>query len=83
MNINAMDGHAEFTWDDDLRKRIRRGAGEWNSVEIVSKGNDVSNYLNGTLLSHVTKHDFPESGWIGIQSESGAIQYRNMRIKPE
>jgi mono/diheme cytochrome c family protein len=83
MNINAMDGHAEFTWDDDLRKRIRRGAGEWNSVEIVSKGNEVSNYLNGTLLSHVTKHDFPESGWIGIQSESGAIQYRNMRIKPE
>jgi hypothetical protein len=73
MNINAMDGHADFTFDDELRKRVRHPAGEWNTVEIVSKGNDVSNYLNGTLLSHVSKHDFPESGWIGIQAESGAI----------
>jgi mono/diheme cytochrome c family protein len=83
MNINAMDGHADFTFDDELRKRVRHLAGEWNTVEIVSKGNEVSNYLNGTLLSHVSKHDFPESGWIGIQAESGAIRYRNMRIKPE
>jgi mono/diheme cytochrome c family protein len=83
MNINAMDGHADFTFDDELRKRVRRPAGEWNAVEIVSKGNEVWNYLNGTLLSHVSKHDFPESGWIGIQSESGPMQYRNMRIKPQ
>lgn len=83
MNINAMDGHAEFTFDDELRKKIRRPTGEWNSVEIVSKGNEIWNYLNGTLLSHVSKHDFPASGWIGIQAESGTMLYRNIRIKPE
>jgi mono/diheme cytochrome c family protein len=83
MTINAMDGHATFTWDDELRKKVKKPAGEWNSVEIVSKGNEVWSSLNGTLLSHVSAHDFPSSGYIGIQSESGTMHYRNMRIKPE
>jgi len=83
MNINAMDGHATFTFDDELRKKVRNPAGQWNSVEIVSKGNEVWNYLNGTLLSHVSQHDFPSSGYIGFQAESGPMQYRNIRIKPE
>jgi hypothetical protein len=83
MTINAMDGHATFTWDDELRRKVLHPAGEWNSVEIVSKGNEVWNYLNGTLLSHVSAHDFPPSGYIGFQSESGTMHYRNIRIKPE
>ena len=83
MNINAMDGHATFTFDDELRKKVRNPAGQWNAVEIVSKGNEVWNYLNGTLLSHVSQHDFPSSGYIGVQAESGPMQYRNIRIKPE
>ena len=60
-------------------------ADEYDSfpVEIVSKGNEVWNYLNGTLLSHVSQHDFPSSGYIGFQAESGPMQYRNIRIKPE
>jgi cytochrome c5 len=83
MTINAMDGHATFTFDDELRKKVRNPAGQWNAVEIVSKGNEVWNYLNGTLLSHVSAHDFPASGYIGIQAESGTMEYRNMRIKPD
>jgi mono/diheme cytochrome c family protein len=82
MSINAMDGHATYTFDDELRKKVRNPAGQWNAVEIVSKGNEVWNYLNGTLLSHVSQHDFPATGFIGIQAESGTMQYRNMRIKP-
>src|SRR6266436_3961178 len=57
MNINAMDGHAMFTFDDELRKKVRNPAGQWNAVEIVSKGNEVWNYLNGTLLSHVSRSE--------------------------
>jgi mono/diheme cytochrome c family protein len=83
MTINAMDGHATFTFDDDLRQKVRKPAGQWNSVEIVSKGNEVWNYLNGTLLSHVSAHDFPASGYIGFQSESATMHYRNIRIKPD
>ena len=83
MNINAMDGHATFTFEDELRKKVRNPAGQWNAVEIVSKGNEVWNYLNGTLLSHVSQHDFPSTGYIGFQAESGPIEYRNIRIKPE
>lgn len=83
MTINSMDGQSEFTTDDELRKRVRHPAGEWNAVEIVSKGNEVWTYLNGANISHVAKHPFGSSGWIGIQAESGTMQYRNMRIKPD
>src|SRR6266516_697330 len=30
-----------------------------------------------TELSHVSQHDFPSSGYIGFQAESGPMQYRN------
>jgi mono/diheme cytochrome c family protein len=83
MWVNPMGGHATYTWDTDLLQKVRRPAGEWSSLQIVSKGNEVWNYLNGTLLSHVSSHDFPPSGYIGIQAESGTLHYRNIRIKTE
>jgi mono/diheme cytochrome c family protein len=83
MWINPMGGHATYTWDTELLQKVRRPAGEWSSLQIVSKGNEVWNYLNGILLSHVTSHDFPASGYIGIQAESGTLHYRNIRIKLE
>lgn len=83
MWVNPMGGHATYTWDNQLLWRVRRPAGEWNAVQIVSKGNEVWNYLNGTLLSHISAHDFPPSGYVALQSESGTLHYRNIRIKPE
>src|SRR5690242_7201386 len=58
MTINAMDSHATFTVDKDMRKRVRKPAGQWNAVEIVTKGNEAWNYLNGYLISHVSQLDF-------------------------
>ena len=74
---------AKFTQDADARRRAVRPLDEWNSVEIVSKNGQVMGYLNGTLVSAVTEHDFKEPGYIGFQSETGEIHWRNNRIKPE
>ena len=49
----------------------------------MSKSGQVTGYLNGTLVSTVTEHDFTEPGYIGFQSETGEIHWRNIRIKPE
>lgn len=83
MSIVQLDGHATFTYDDQLRERVRKPVGEWNSVQIVSKGNEVWTYLNGAQISHVSAHDWSPSGYIGFESESGEVYWRNIRIKPE
>jgi hypothetical protein len=56
---------------------------QWNSVEIVSKEGQVRAYLNGTLISAVTQHDFIRAGHIGFQSEGAEIYFRNIRIREE
>ena len=78
-----LGGTAKFTQDPDARKRATRPLNEWNAVEIVSKDGKVTGYLNGTLVSTVTEHDFKEAGYIGFQSEGGEIHWRNIRIKAE
>jgi cytochrome c2 len=78
-------GRAESTvvTDDAARARARKPVGQWNSVEIVSKDGEVWTYLNGTFVTHVTKHPFTEAGYIGFQCESGPVHWRNIRIKAE
>jgi cytochrome c len=81
MAINPMDGKASYTFDDVARARARKPAGQWNAVEILSKDGEIWNYLNGTLISHVSSHSWKEAGYIGFQAESGEVHFRNIRIK--
>lgn len=77
----AMGGNeSTYTFDDAARARARKPAGQWNSVEIVSKDGQLWTYLNGALITHVTKHPFTEAGYIGFQVESGPVHWRNIRI---
>ena len=81
MSIVQLDGKATFTYDDQMRERVRKPTGEWNAVQIVSKGNEVWTYLNGVLIAHVSAHDWPQSGYIGFEAESGEVYWRNIRIE--
>lgn len=78
-------GGAKFVSKDDPEARIkaRRPTGEWNLAEIVSRNGQVWTYLNGTLITTVTEHEFKQPGYIGFQSEGGEVHWRNIRIKPE
>jgi len=80
----AMGGNeSTYTFDDAARARARKPAGQWNSVEIVSKDGQLWTYLNGALITHVTKHPFTEAGYIGFQVESGPVHWRNIRISTD
>lgn len=83
MTIAMGRGESTITTDDAARARARKPAGQWNAVEIVSKDGEVWSYLNGALVTHVTKHPFKEAGYIGFQCESGPVHWRNIRIKAE
>jgi len=83
LDVLPIDCKAKFTVDADARKRAIHPVGQWNSVEISSKDGQVKSYLNGTLVSTVTEHEFTEPGYIGFQSEGADIYWRNIRIKEE
>ena len=87
MNLELLDVRgpksAIFTVDTEARKRAVRPVGEWNTVEIVSKDGQVHSYVNGTLVSVVTHHEFKEPGYLGFQSEGAKIYWRNISIKDE
>jgi hypothetical protein len=55
--------------------------GEWNSVEVVTLGNTVEVTVNG-VLQNKGKDVYTDAGQICLQSEGGAIQFRNITIEP-
>ncbi len=55
--------------------------GEWNSVDIVVKGNSVESTVNGVLQNKGTDA-YTDAGNICLQSEGGPIEFRNITIEP-
>ncbi|MCW2262823.1 MULTISPECIES: DUF1080 domain-containing protein [Sphingobacterium] len=61
--------------------------GDWNEIEIVAKGNKLSHYINGKLISEVVDNDElhrKQKGLIGVQVHVGPpmkIEYKDMKIK--
>jgi hypothetical protein len=68
-------------------QRARSGAdsekpvGEWNSCDIVCRGDTIEVSVNGVTQNKVTKVS-PSAGKIGFQLEGVAYELRNIRIAP-
>ena len=71
------------TWDNEARLRVVRPLGEWNTVEIVSSDANIKAYLNDTLISTVTQHEFTQPGYVGLQMQGFASRWRNIRIRAD
>ncbi len=56
-------------------------AGEWNTYEIVCRGNTIELYVNGLLQNVATNCTFSK-GAIGLQAEGSKIQFRNFYVEP-
>ena len=54
--------------------------GEWNSVDIVVKGNTIESSVNG-VLQNTGKDAYASAGQICLQSEGGPIEFRNVIIE--
>ena len=55
--------------------------GEWNTLELVTHGNDVKQYVNGKLANEGTD-PFPSEGKILFQSEGAEVYFRGMTLYP-
>ena len=54
-------------------------AGEWNSYDIICKGNTIEIKVNGLLQNKATNCSLTK-GAIGMQAEGSKIQFRNLWI---
>jgi hypothetical protein len=57
-----------------------RTPGEWNDYEIVCKGGRVELTVNGVRQNALEKATL-KSGWIALQSEGGAIEFRAITLE--
>jgi len=52
---------------------------DWNKIEVVVKNNVAYCTCNGELLEEALK--IPSTGPIGLESDQGRMEYRNIRLK--
>ena len=71
------------TLDRDARRLAIKPLNQWQRIEIVSQGGTLKNYLNGTLVSTAELLDDLDPGYIGLQSQGGPVEWRNIRLKEE
>ena len=57
-----------------------KAMGEWNLFEVEVNGDGIINWLNGVELNRV-KGIKISKGAIGLQSEGGAIEFRNISVE--
>ncbi len=77
--------------DADKRRKDRRHLnltdgsekpiGEWNKMEILAKGDEITVWVNGDLVNHATQCS-DRRGAVSLQSEGALIHYRNIYLTP-
>ncbi len=56
-------------------------AGEWNRAEIVCQGDRMTITINGVMQNQATGLTL-SGGHVGLQSEGGPVEFRNVRLTP-
>jgi hypothetical protein len=74
-----------------LKRNVNKSLGEWNALRVVAKGTKVTVTLNGETVQDVdlkkyadkvkNPHFLDTKGHIGLQSWSGRVEFRKLRIK--
>lgn len=61
--------------------RNEHPAGEWNTYEVVCRGDTLKSYVNGKLMNEISGCSV-SSGAIAVQSEGGEWELRKIYLEP-
>jgi hypothetical protein len=70
-------GRRHYNLTDDSERPI----GEWNDYKIECRGDEITIWVNGDLVNHVTKCSETQ-GAICLQAEGADIDFRNIVLTP-
>ena len=76
---NARDVQVTATLDEKARDAARKPPGEWNRVEIVSRGGALTVSLNGVQVATSEPTEL-KRGRIGFQAEGFPVEFRNVTV---
>jgi len=65
----------------DPGKEVKKPHGEWNVVEMVSDGDHIKYWVNGTFVIEGTNASLTREK-ILFQSEGAELFYRNIELRP-
>jgi hypothetical protein len=77
----AMIFGAKYDLNVPLTQKVLKPVGEWNDYEIKIVGPKIEVRLNGELVTTSNSADALKRGYLGLQGENGAHEYRKFRIK--
>lgn len=69
-------------------KKVGRPAGEWNTLEINCRGQNITTTHNGVQIIDVKPETHEpiklrlEKGYLGLQNHSTVVRFKNLRIGP-
>ncbi|MBL7112785.1 MAG: DUF1080 domain-containing protein [Bacteroidales bacterium] len=64
-----------------MHESSENAPGEWNAYDILCSGSDIELTVNGVLQNKGTNATLT-SGSIGVQSEGGPMEFRNIWLEP-
>jgi polyisoprenoid-binding protein YceI len=79
----AIGGKATCTYDVKAQERAHHRVGERDSAGIVSKDGEAKTFMNGGSAATIIEHTDTEPGHLRFQVEGGAMDFRNIRVRPE
>jgi len=62
-----------------MHESNEKPVGQWNTMEVICRGNSVEVYVNGTMQNRITESNI-SSGHICLQSEGKDIEFRNVTV---
>ncbi|MBN1505297.1 MAG: DUF1080 domain-containing protein [Sedimentisphaerales bacterium] len=79
--IDRQDITKRFVVAEKMAPVSEKPVGQWNTCEIVCKRGMIRCFVNGVLQNEGVRAR-PGSGYIGLQSEGGPIEFRNIYLLP-
>jgi hypothetical protein len=70
----------ETRYDEDLARQTSRGTGEWQTLLVRVDGDALTAVLNGVEITHAAAIG-NETGFIGIQGETGTLEFRSLLLR--
>ena len=77
---HRVSAQGETTYDRDAARTAFRATGEWQNVEVTVRADTIAVVLNGVPTTRAAGIVNPQ-GHIGIQGETGAVEYRSIRVQ--
>ena len=73
--------NGDTKFDADLVRTLFRGLNEWHALEVEVAGDQLIVRLEGQEITRAANIG-NSPGYVGIQGEAGALEYRNIDVRP-